>query len=472
MTTASQPAQTLLDLYDEAPLDGRYWRSMAILAVGSIVDYFDFYIVGFILAVVGPQWHLTYGQSSLLLLGGGFGAIAGAVASGVAADRWGRKPALVGGMALAGIASAAIALLPEGAWWMFAVLRFLVGFGIAAVAAPTVALSVEYTPTRLRIVLSSLLVVSSGIGIMAAAAVAASLLSTFGWRGIAAVGIAPLLMALLAAAFVPESLRWLIATGRTERAQRAATRLMPGSPVILPPAAPLVPPPESSSLGGLFAERRAFWLVTIVFLAISTANYGVYLWGPTIVALVLGIPIQQAAGIFIYVALAGIAGKIAFSVLPQRIGRRSSGILAGLGITVSLGAAALFYDATWFGQPAFVVLIILGALFFDGAFSNAVPYAAEVFEVRLAARGTGLSQAANGIGEIVGPMSLALIAGTSNLLTPTATTAAILPGFLFLAGCGLASALAFLLIPIETRGRTLEVGPAAPTAAAVPGQAG
>lgn len=35
--------------------------------------------MGYLVAVVGPQWHLTYGQSAIMLLGGGVGAIFGAL---------------------------------------------------------------------------------------------------------------------------------------------------------------------------------------------------------------------------------------------------------------------------------------------------------------------------------------------------------------------------------------------------------
>jgi putative MFS transporter len=108
-----------------------------------------------------------------------------------------------------------------------------------------------------------------------------------------------------------------------------------------------------------------------------------------------------------------------------------------------------------FGYPAFVVLLVPAALFFDGGFSNIAPYSAEIFPVRLSARGVGLAQAANGVGKIAGPLCLALIAGTSNLITPKATIDAVAPAFLFLAACGLAIGLAFSWFGVETHGRPL-----------------
>jgi len=48
-------------------------------------------------------------------------------------------------------------------------------------------------------------------------------------------------------------------------------------------------------------------------------------------------------------------------------------------------------------------------------------------------RASGLGQAANEVGKILGPLSLAVIAGTSNVLKPAATGAAVFPTFMFLA---------------------------------------
>jgi putative MFS transporter len=215
------------------------------------------------------------------------------------------------------------------------------------------------------------------------------------------------------------------------------------------------PPAQGSSFAELLANPKLFWLTVIVWFGASTANYGVFLWGPTIVALLMGVAPTEAAHLFVFVSLTGMLGRTAFSLLPQWLGRRRCGEIMGYGIALSLGAAALLFDRTLFGYPAFVVLLIPAALFFDGGFSNIAPYSAEIFPVRLSARGVGLAQAANGVGKIAGPLCLAIIAGASNLITPKATIDAVTPAFLFLAGCGLAIGLAFSLLGVETHGKPL-----------------
>jgi putative MFS transporter len=163
----------------------------------------------------------------------------------------------------------------------------------------------------------------------------------------------------------------------------------------------------------------------------------------------------QAAGYFVYVSAVGIAGRIIFSIVPARIGRRLSGQLVGYGMAVTLGAAAIFHGHYIAGMSVFVIMLIVDALFNDGGFSTLTPYTAEIFPVRLGARGIGLAQAANGLGKITGPYCLALIAGTDKLVSVKATEAAILPTFLFLAACGLVIGVCFSFFAPETVGRPL-----------------
>ncbi len=452
--------EDLVTLYDQAPLDARYWISVALTITTSVFDYFDYFLVGFLVAVLAPLWHLTFGQTSVILLSAGVGAIVGSLVWGALADRFGRKPLLVAGITLCALGAGSVSLIPEGAWATFAALRFVVGFGVGAAATIAVPLIVEYTPTRHRTLLTSATVIPVSLGILTASLTAATLLHQIGWRGLAALGFIPLLPAVLIAIILPESVRWLVTRGRYGEASRIVGRMLKVPPDSLPrPANDAVrtgdPVRPASSFAEMLAQPRLFWLTVIIWFGASTANYGVFLWGPTIVALLMGVSPPEAAHLFVFVSLTGMLGRVAFSFAAPRFGRRRCGEIMGYGSALFLGAAGLFYDQTVLGYPAFVVLLIPAALFFDGGFSNIAPYSAEIFPVRTSARGVGLAQAANGVGKIAGPLCLALIAGASNLITPKATMDAVTPAFLFLAGCGLAIGLAFSLLGVETHGRQL-----------------
>jgi putative MFS transporter len=63
---------------------------------------------------------------------------------------------------------------------------------------------------------------------------------------------------------------------------------------------------------------------------------------------------------------------------------------------------------------------------------------------------------------------LAVIAGTSNVLKPEATEAAVFPAFMFLAFCGLAIGLAFTFLARETHGKVVPQDAETSAAVAVP----
>ena len=73
------------------------------------------------------------------------------------------------------------------------------------------------------------------------------------------------------------------------------------------------------------------------------------------------------------------------------------------------------------------------------------------------ARSSGFGQTANGVGKILGPLSIAVIAGTSNIVSPQATEGALTGGFLFLAAGMALVGLSFLLLGVETHGRAMTV---------------
>jgi putative MFS transporter len=170
---------------------------------------------------------------------------------------------------------------------------------------------------------------------------------------------------------------------------------------------------------------------------------------------VLNVPVPQAAKYFIFVALGGVAGKIVVTFLAPLMGRRPLGVLWGVGGVIALAAAGYYNNVVLDGLPLMVVLLCASTFFIEGGFSNLAPYTVESYGVNLGARASGLGQAANGVGKILGPLSLALIAGTSNIISPQATADAVLPAYMFLAGCMALVGLSFLILGVETHGKAM-----------------
>ena len=435
--------------FDATPVRPRYWATIAMFMLINVVDYFDFFVVSFIVSVLAPVWKLTFGQTSVMLLSAGLGAMLGAVIWGALADTLGRRNVTVAGILICGIASGSIAFIPEDAWMVFCVLRLFTGFGVAGAATAVLPLTVEHTPTRYRTIVIGLALVPVTLGVLAAAALSSLLLPIIGWRGVSMLGFVPIFIAAVVPLVVPESARWLISRGRLSEARQSISLIhkVAESDVVLPPIAP---PRSNGSYLDLLKYPRRFWLVVITTFGVSTTVYGVLLWGPTIVALLLNLPASDAARIFVYVALAGMLGRVGFSFLAHWVGRKVAGQIMGYGTAVLLGIAASFQSSFIAGVPVFLICIVVGAVFYDGGSANVVPYPTELYPVTLSARAAGLFQLVNGVGKIVGPLCLALIAGADNFVTPKATLAAVTPAFLFLAGCGLAVGLTYSLLGIDT----------------------
>jgi MFS transporter, putative metabolite:H+ symporter len=219
-------AQDWLSSIEQSRLTRRYYLTIGLLVLQEMFEFYDFFLVGYLVSVLAPGWHLTYGQSAMMLLSSGVGAIVGSLIGGQIADIVGRKKIIWGGGLIFSLGAAGCAAIPDGAWIMFSLLRFVVGFGsIAAISAQN-PLVVEITPTRYRTFVSSMMVVPVALGTMFAAMISASLLPVIGWRGVAATGALPIVTSLLIAWIAPESVRWLLSRGRNADARREAAKLL------------------------------------------------------------------------------------------------------------------------------------------------------------------------------------------------------------------------------------------------------
>lgn len=222
----SSASDDLLARIDDAPLTARYWAAFTLILLQLVCEIFDFFVVGYLVSAVAPLWRLTFGQTTIMLLSAGVGAIFGALGLGWVADRVGRKAVVVLSGIICCLCAGAIAFVPDGAWAAFALLRFLVGFGYGGAGASQFALIVEYTPLKRRTLLTSWVAVPAGLGVLLASVVVSALFPALGWRGTAALGFAPIIFAIALAFVAPESVRWLVANGKLERARRAAASML------------------------------------------------------------------------------------------------------------------------------------------------------------------------------------------------------------------------------------------------------
>ena len=129
-------------------------------------------------------------------------------------------------------------------------------------------------------------------------------------------------------------------------------------------------------------------------------------------------------------------------------------MIVGFGGAIFLGIAGAARRMLG-SVSVFWLTIVVADFFYDGGFAVIGPYMAEVWPTRLRATGMGSAYGFGGIGKIIGPLGLALIVGSDNMITPKATLDAIGPSFLYFAAWMVLCGCAFLFFGFETGGESM-----------------
>ncbi len=429
-------------------------KIVAAAIIGDMLEFFDYFLIAFVLAFIIKPWQLTGLQSAIILLSSGVGAILGAAIWGRIADLYGRRRVFMLTLLNFSIASGLLYFTPDNGWIYLSVMRFFVGFGVGGLYCVDLPLVQEFVPARMRGFIGGLVTVFIPLGVMIASSFAAFFTNAIGWRGLFLIGLLPAAFTLVIRGWVPESPHWLMSQGRREEARRSVAWALRVSPETLP-LPNEVPVEPNAAWSDLFKYPRSLAVSWMASIGAQTAGYGIILWAPTLFVLQLGVTPAHAAYLFLWVSLAGIAGRISFSFLSEIIGRRPAGLIMGFGGTFCILAAGLGHNLMIGSVSVFWLMIVFADFFFDGGFAVIGPYMAEVWPTRLRTTGMGSAYGFGGLGKIIGPLGLALMIGASDVIKPQATIDAIVPGFVYFAAWMALCGCAFLFFGFETGRQSL-----------------
>jgi putative MFS transporter len=441
-------------LEQQTTLTINQWKIFTACLFSIVIDFFDFALIGFVLAFFVKDWHLTFGQSGTILFASGVGSIPGGIFFGWLGDKIGRRTVFMMMILTLSFATGATALAPESGWIFVAAMRFIVGLGVGGLAAVDLPLLQEFVPASKRGWVSGLSIGLLPLGPLLAALLSASLGATIGWRGLFAIGLVPAAFAFVIRLWVPESPRWLFSRGRYEEARRSLAWALKVDPREIELPVSLPAQPQVSWLE-LFRYPRSI-IVAIMTGLSSTGAVGVALWGATLLVLVLKVTPAEAAYLSVWIALVGIPGRALGAWLSDALGRRWAGILLSVGAGGATMLAGYLHDVLIGGRAAFFLFLMLASFFSNASFSVVFPYMAELWPAKLRASGFGLVYGCSNIAKFIGPAGLALIAGAANYVAPQATLEALVPAFNYFAAWYLLAIVGFLFVGIETRGRTIE----------------
>ncbi len=441
-------------LDDAKSLTWNQYKIVAAAIIGDMLEFFDYYLIAFVLPFIIKPWQLTGMSSAVILLSSGAGAILGAIIWGRIADIYGRRFVFMATVLNFSLATGALYFTPDGGWVYLSIMRFFVGFGVGGLYCVDLPLVQEFVPARMRGFIGGLVTVFIPLGVMFAASFAAFFSAEVGWRGLFAIGLLPAFFTLAVRAWVPESPHWLMSQGRREEARRSIAWALQVKPETL--NLPLTAPKqETAKWTDLFKYPKSMLVSWLASLGAQTASYGIGLWAPTLFVLQLGVTPAYAAYLYLYVRLSGIAGRITFAWLAEVIGRRNSGMLCGFGATICILLAGFLHNEMIGTVSVFWLMIVIGDFFWDGGFAAIGPYLAEVWPTRLRSTGMGSAYGIGGIGKIIGPLGLAVIVGASDVITPKATLDGIIPSFMYFAAWMAMCGCAFLFFGFETGRQSL-----------------
>jgi MFS transporter, AAHS family, 4-hydroxybenzoate transporter len=376
--------------------------SLGIIALSFLVMFSDGYALA-AAAYAAPsivrQWHLNRAVMGPVFSASLFGMLFGAPILGYLGDRFGRKGAILFGCLLYGISS--LAIVESHTLHQLIALRFVSGLGLGGLPPNTIALNAEFAPKRARATMIVFMFMGITVGGIFPGVITAYL-PQYGWQGLFFIGgTFPIVVALAAFFFLPESIKFLVLRNARDRVAKLAKKLSPGIP-IAPDAKFLIEekPRSGFSIRLIFADGRGWMtpLLWIVFFSNLMANFFLNSWMPTLFQ-DLGLTVRQTSLTMAMFYFGGIAGGITISRLLDKRG------LAAIGISFLLGCPVI----AAIGTPGLSHSLLMAAVFFTGFFIlgnqlglNAV--SGLLYPTAIRSNGVGWANAIGRFGAISGPM--------------------------------------------------------------------
>jgi putative MFS transporter len=364
-------------------------------------------VISFAMPGLQRDWGLTAVDLGFILPIVGVGQGLGAVYLGRLADRIGRRWAFFTTALIAGVGFGLASMSPN-AIVLTACLAFA-SLGIGGVAPAAGSLVSEFAPAAHRGKLLAWTQVLWAVGWSFAALGGGWFADQLGWRGVMAVGSLPIVTAVLSLLVVPESPRYLHASGRSIQAAELARRLEErhGIAVTVGTAsASTGRPPRASELWSQQYRRRTF-LLWATWIAMVMAFSGPMVWLPVLLA---DLGPNVARELSAWVGFSMIPAALISVALIDRSGRQP--LMLG-----SLGAAAL--GAVLLGVSGSPVVVTIGAVLLAGGTLAAWPvtlaWSAELYPTRMRGTGSGWASGMSRIGGIAAPLLLGTLLGTDSI---------------------------------------------------------
>jgi putative MFS transporter len=401
-----QVSQLRVRALDDAKLRWPHVALLIAMALAITIDVMKPTSLSFVAPGVAKEYGLKSPVNPLghipvtwLPLAGITGTVIGSFLWGWVGDRIGRRASIL----FAGIlfVSTSICGTMPGFGWNIA-MCFVMGIGAGGMLPIAFALIAETIPARHR----GWLIVLIGGDVAGAYVItswlAGALTPEFSWRILWLIGLPTGLLLIALNRWIPESPRFLLATGQ----RRAAEAVMRKYGAAIVPEA-VVANDERQTYRLLF--RRPFvgptTAITLLAVAVGLLTYGFQFWVPTNLQH-LGLTAVTSDYVLRNSALLGLPLTAVVALLYGFWSSRRTIILLATLTALAVGVFAVFGDSLVHNRTLLSLLLVIPLSGISSVVAVVTAYASEIYPTRVRSRGTGLTA---GMTKAGGVLVLALI---------------------------------------------------------------
>jgi putative MFS transporter len=401
-----QVAQIRVRALDDAKLRWPHVALLIAMALAITIDVMKPTTLSFVAPGVAKEYGLKSPVNPLghipvtwLPLAGITGTVIGSFLWGWVGDRIGRRASIL----FAGIlfVSTSICGAMPGFQWNIA-MCFAMGIGAGGMLPIAFALIAETIPARHR----GWLIVLIGGDVAGAYVItswlAGALTPEFGWRILWLIGLPTGLLLIALNRWIPESPRYLLATGQRSAAEAVMKKY--GAAVV---PENVVTHEGQPTYRVLF--RRPFVgptvAVTLLAVAVGLLTYGFQFWVPTNLQH-LGLTAVTSDYVLRNSALLGLPLTAVVALLYGFWSSRKTIILLATLTALAVGVFAVFGDSVVHNRTLLSLLLVIPLSGISSVVAVVTAYASEIYPTRVRSRGTGLTA---GMTKAGGVLVLALV---------------------------------------------------------------
>ncbi len=357
--------ETIAARLDRLPVTRLHLAILAVCSLGLFTDVAEVALSNALAAIfLAPPHNMPRGSLSLLLASVFAGGAVGAPIFGLLGDRFGRRMALQATLVVMAIGSSAAAM--SASLTELTLARAVSGFAIGGFPPLAATYLADVMPPRRR---GAMLLVCAGIGFLGGTSVIllvqalapAPPLGIAAWRWALALGAVLAVLGAVLFALLPDSPRWLAATGRAAQAERACQRFQAAAG-IAPSEADLDPRhPVQAGFRAMLAEPRQRRR-TALFVALYALSPWATVGFPLLSAVVMlekGFRVDQSLAFASLSMLGPPLGTLLTAAVIDRLERRAC--------LVALVATMVVLGTIFAVGETFATLVLVGLAFNSAA---------------------------------------------------------------------------------------------------------